>query len=153
MLPTRQGSNPQPPNHQSDTHPIEPPRPAYREMISILSGLKKHLFWSYDEFFHCSSKLDTFRNTERQMLRQFWILIWHSSIYGTSLDVWISTVASSVGSVITAGALLVGGSSFTILAVFPTLGDDPVPPRPRRSFLNLSQRITYQESCKRILIT
>ena len=63
----------------------------------------------------------------------------------TSLEVWISTVASSVGSVMTAGTLLVGPSSFTILAVLPTLGD-AVPPRPRRSFLNLSHRITYQES-------
>ena len=28
MLPTRRRSNPQPPNHQSDAHPTEPPRPA-----------------------------------------------------------------------------------------------------------------------------
>ena len=28
MLPTRWGSNPQPPGHQSDAHPTEPPRPA-----------------------------------------------------------------------------------------------------------------------------
>ena len=30
MLPTQRGSNPQPPNHQLDTHPTEPPRPAFR---------------------------------------------------------------------------------------------------------------------------
>ena len=28
ILPTRCGSNPQPPDHQSDVHPTEPPRPA-----------------------------------------------------------------------------------------------------------------------------
>ena len=28
MLPTRRGSNPRPPNHQSDAHPTKPPRPA-----------------------------------------------------------------------------------------------------------------------------
>ena len=28
MLPIRRGSNPQPPDHQSDAHPTEPPRPA-----------------------------------------------------------------------------------------------------------------------------
>ena len=28
MLPTRRGSNPQPPDHNSDTHPTEPPRQA-----------------------------------------------------------------------------------------------------------------------------
>ena len=27
MLPTRRGSNPQPPDHQSAEHPTEPPRP------------------------------------------------------------------------------------------------------------------------------
>ena len=27
MLPTRRGSNPQPPDHQSDAHPTEPPKP------------------------------------------------------------------------------------------------------------------------------
>lgn len=32
--------------------------------------------------------------------------------------------------------------------IFPTRGDAPAPPRPRRSFLNLSHNITYQESCK-----
>ena len=29
MLPTRRGSNPQPPDHQSDAHPTEPPSPAW----------------------------------------------------------------------------------------------------------------------------
>ena len=28
MLPTQPGSNPQPPDHQSDVHPTEPQRPA-----------------------------------------------------------------------------------------------------------------------------
>ena len=31
ILPTRQGSNPQSPDHQSETHPTRPPRPAFDE--------------------------------------------------------------------------------------------------------------------------
>ena len=33
MLPTRRGSNPQPPDHQKDEHPTEPPRPANDDKI------------------------------------------------------------------------------------------------------------------------
>ena len=32
MLPTRQGSNLQPPDHQSDEYPTDPPRPAVDQM-------------------------------------------------------------------------------------------------------------------------
>ena len=35
MLPTWRGSNPQPPDHQSDAHPNEPPRQASLNMISL----------------------------------------------------------------------------------------------------------------------
>ena len=36
MLPSRRGSNPQPPDHQSDEHPTEPPRPATQ--THVLNG-------------------------------------------------------------------------------------------------------------------
>ena len=34
MLPTQRESNPQPPDHQSDAHPTEPPRPAWMVRLS-----------------------------------------------------------------------------------------------------------------------
>ena len=34
MLPTLRGSNPQPPDHQSDAHPTEPPWPAQGKQVS-----------------------------------------------------------------------------------------------------------------------
>ena len=53
MLPTWRGSNPQPPDHQSDTHPAEPPRSADiqwycpGEMIPMSANiiLNYHLIW------------------------------------------------------------------------------------------------------------
>ena len=35
VLPTRQGSNPHPPDLQSDAHPTEPPRPARFDCLSV----------------------------------------------------------------------------------------------------------------------
>ena len=45
MLLTQQGSNPQRPNHQSDTHPTKPPRPASRKMWVFLLKLKLSLWF------------------------------------------------------------------------------------------------------------
>ena len=43
MLPTRRGSNTQPPDHQSGAHPTEPPRPAYTYLIAhIDTGVNTH---------------------------------------------------------------------------------------------------------------
>ena len=41
MLPSRRGSNPQPPDHQSDTHPTQPSRPAQQHMFSSRNKKKK----------------------------------------------------------------------------------------------------------------
>ena len=35
ILPTRQGSNPQPSDHQPDVHPTEPPRPADSVLLNM----------------------------------------------------------------------------------------------------------------------
>ena len=39
MLPTWQGLNPQPPDHQSDVHPTDPPRPA-AVVCALVSGTR-----------------------------------------------------------------------------------------------------------------
>ena len=45
MLPTRRESYPQPPDHQSDEHPVEPPRPASMQTVrAILSENSGCLF-------------------------------------------------------------------------------------------------------------
>ena len=47
ILPTRRGSNPQPPDHQSDAHPTVPPRATPAMIISYyeneLDNLGKYL--------------------------------------------------------------------------------------------------------------
>ena len=64
MLPTRLGSNMQPPDHQMDAHPNEPPRPAQVDSNDIdqtanaLSDLSFHWVYSTGTFSHgndCSS--------------------------------------------------------------------------------------------------
>ena len=45
MLPTRRGSNPQPPDHQLDAHHTEPPRPADRLKIP-LRGMNTFPGWA-----------------------------------------------------------------------------------------------------------
>ena len=50
MLPTRQGLNTQPPDHQSDTHPTEPPRPAVRHFLTFSSIRIADKAWYWDAY-------------------------------------------------------------------------------------------------------
>ena len=82
MLPTRRGSNPPPPDHQSDTHPTEPPRLAQQLVIWLLFSTHHNCNRHFDfgvcfvltqekiriDMSHESSALDLifFRKTNKQ---------------------------------------------------------------------------------------
>ena len=59
MLPTRPGSNPQPPNHQSDVHLTEPPRPApgpllFSYRITGYHSINKETVWICSVTWNCA---------------------------------------------------------------------------------------------------
>ena len=63
MLPTWQGSNPQPPDHQSDMHPNEPPRLAALVVMDTTYAIVKVYVTECND---CIIKKSTIRNESVQ---------------------------------------------------------------------------------------